>query len=317
MELHKDKCLIYGCMGLGGGWNTDPVSLEDERTAHAAIDAALAIGIDTFDHADIYTFGKAEEVFGRVMKSDPGLREKIILQSKAGIHLGRGPKNANTYNFSREYLLQQVGIMLKRLQTEYLDVLLLHRPDSLMNAEEVAGTFHELRRRGLVKQFGVSNMSIHQIQLLQKYWTEPLAANQLQLSLGHSLVLDMGVSVNTRLVPYDSGMQGMLEYCQLHDMAIQAWSPLDRGLYTERGADSLSARELETSRLVGAFAERHGVTPSAIVLAWLFMIPGAVQPVIGTKNPDRIRACGQASAVRLSRDEWYQLWITARGQNLP
>ena len=210
MDLHKDRCLIYGCMGLGGGWNADPVTRDDERNAAAAIHAALETGIDTFDHADIYTFGKAEEVFGRVLKSEPGLREKMIVQSKVGIHLRRGPKNANTYNFSREYILQQVHIMVTRLGTGYLDMLLLHRPDSLMNAAEVAETFHALRKEGLVRNFGVSNMNIHQIQLIQKFWTEPLAANQLQLSLGHSLVLDMGVSVNTRLIPYDSGMQGML-----------------------------------------------------------------------------------------------------------
>ena len=317
MERHKDKCLIYGCMRLGGGWNSVPVSSDDENKARAAIDAALEIGIDTFDHADIYTFGKAEEVFGRVLKNDPGLREKIILQSKTGIHLGQGPKNANTYNFSKEYLLHQVSLIVKRLQTDYLDVLLLHRPDSLMNAAEIAETFFALKKQGLVKEFGVSNMSIHQIQLLQTYWTEPFAANQVQLSLGHSLALDIGVSVNTRMIPYDSGMQGMIEYCQLHDMAIQAWSPLDRGLYTDNAHETRTDTERDTARLVAHCAEQHGVTPSAIVLAWLFMIPGTVQPIIGTSDPERIRACKGAATVRLSREEWYQLWITARGENLP
>jgi predicted oxidoreductase len=317
MEQQKEKCMIFGCMGLGGGWNADPVTGDDEKKAAAAIHAAMEIGISTFDHADIYTFGKAEEVFGRVMKNDPGLRGKIILQSKTGIHLHQGPNNANTYNFSKKYILQQVGLMLKRLQTEYLDTLLLHRPDSLMNAAEVAETFHELKTQGLVRRFGVSNMSIHQIQLLQKYWTEPLAANQLQLSLGHSLALDIGVSVNTRLIPYDSGMQGMLEYCQLHDMTIQAYGPLDRGLYTDGHRDSHTEQQRNTARVVAETAERHGVTTSAIVLAWLLMIPGTVQPVIGTTNVDRIHACRDALAVRLTREEWYSLWITARGAHLP
>jgi predicted oxidoreductase len=317
MERQNNKCLIYGCMGLGGGWNTNPVSMEDEHAAAAAIHAALEIGITRFDHADIYTFGKAEEVFGRVMKNDPGLRGRIILQSKTGIHLRQGPKNANTYNFGREYLLQQVRIIVKRLQTDYLDILLLHRPDALMNAAEVAETFYELKKQGLVKQFGVSNMSVPQIQLLQKYWTEPLAANQLQLSLRHSLVLDIGVSVNTRLIPYDSGMQGMLEYCQLHDIAIQAYGPLDRGLFTGTQGDPLTGRDLETAQLVAHFAERHSVTPSAVVLAWLLMIPGTVQPIIGTTKPERIHACKEATTLRMSHEEWYQLWITARGENLP
>ncbi len=317
MERRKDQCLIYGCMRLGGGWNTNAVTSDDEKNARAAIDGALEIGIDTFDHADIYTFGKAEEVFGRILNNDPGLREKIILQSKTGIHLGQGPKNANTYNFSKEYLLHQVAAITKRLHTDYLDVLLLHRPDSLMNAAEVAETFYVLKHQGLVKHFGVSNMSVHQIQLLQTYWTEPLVANQVQLSLGHSLALDIGVSVNTRMIPYDSGMQGMIEYCQLHDMSVQAWGPLDRGLYTETQNDSLTGKDLDTARLVAQYAQEHGVTPSAIVLAWLFMIPGTVQPIIGTSNPERIRACNDAATVHLSREEWYRLWITARGENLP
>jgi predicted oxidoreductase len=137
------------------------------------------------------------------------------------------------------------------------------------------------------------------------------------LSLGHSLALDLGVSVNTRLIAYDCAMQGMIEYCQLHDMAIQAWSPLDRGKYIEQPHELLSGKELETAQMVAQFAERHHVTRTAIALAWLLKIPGTVQPIIGTTKPERIGACKDATTVQLSRDEWYQLWLTARGENLP
>lgn len=317
MEIPKNKCLIFGCMGIGGGWNANPISMDDEKAAQTAIEAAMEIGISTFDHADIYTFGKAETVFGRVLKNEPGLRQKMVLQSKASISLGRGPNNSNIYNCSREYLQRHVASIASRLQTDYLDILLLHRPDALMNAEEVAETFYALKKQGLVQHFGVSNMSIHQIQLLKKYWSEPLVTNQLQLSLGYSLALDLGVSVNTRLIPYDSGMQGMLEYCQIQDMTIQAYSPLDRGKYVELPAEPLTGRDLATAQLVAQLSEEHRTTPSAIALAWLFMIPGTIQPIIGTKNPKRIRACKDALSVVLSREEWYSLWITARGENLP
>ncbi len=317
MKTGQSNCLIYGCMGLGGGWNRNPLTPNDEKTAHEAIYAALETGIERFDHADIYAYGKAEEVFGKVIKSNPGLRNKIILQSKSGIMLGKGPDNSNIYNFNKDYLIQQVRGILKRLQTDYLDIFLLHRPDILSHASEIAETFHYLREEGYVKQFGVSNMSVSQIRLIQNYWKEGLVANQIRLSLEHSMAVDIGVSINTSMIPYDSGLQGMLEFCQINNMAIQAWGSLDRGLYTGKPHASLDRKELETAKLVSKLAGKFNVPENSILLAWLLMIPGTIQPIIGTTKPERIRACKKALEVKMSHEEWYELWITARGKPLP
>jgi len=317
MEMKTNNSLIYGCMGLGGGWKSTTLTAEDEKIAEKAIFAALEIGITTFDHADIYAYGKAEEVFGRVLKNHPDLRERIIIQSKTGICLHQGPNNSNYYNLSKEYIINQVHSILQRLQTEYLDALLLHRPDSLMVASEIAETFDFLKTRGLVRHFGVSNMSVEQVRLIQHYMDEPLIANQLRLSLGHSLMLNTGVSINTDMIAYDGGMHGMLEYCQLNHMAIQAWSPLHKGLFTRNPDDLPEGAEKETSKLLVRIAGKYGVSPSTIMLAWLFRIPCTIQPIIGTTQPDRIRNYKDACTLQISSEDWYHLWITARGNSLP
>lgn len=317
MEFHGTRSLIYGCMGLGGGWNTTPITKADERNAEEAIEAAMEIGISIFDHADIYAYGKAEEVFGRILKHKPRLRNRIVLQSKVGICRGLGPNGANIYNLSKNYIIEAVEGILSRLQTEYLDVLLLHRPDALMHAEEIAAAFSQLKQQGKVNHFGVSNMSVRQVSNIQLYCDEYMVANQLQLSLGHTLLLDVGVSVNTRLVSVDSGLQGMLEYCQEKSMAIQAYSSLDKGLYTETPLDKLTPSQQETSTMVAALAHKYNTTSASIVLAWLMMIPGTIQPIIGTTKPSRILACKDALSIKLTREEWYSLWILARGEKLP
>jgi len=303
-------------MGLGGGWKANAITADDERIAEEAIQTALEIGITTFDHADIYAFGKAEEVFGRVLKHHPGLREKIFLQSKTGICLHQGKNNSNFYNLSKEYIISQVSSILKRLQTDHLDALLLHRPDSLMNAEEIAEAFDYLRKNGLAKHFGVSNMSVSQLKYIQHYWDEPLVVSQLQLSLTHPLLLETGVNVNTTKLGYDSGMQGMLEYCRMNKMAIQAWSPLSKGLFTKNSDELPEGNDKETAALVRELAQKYNVSAASLLLAWLFRIPGVIQPIIGTTNPDRIRDCKASTALQISREDWYDLWITTRGASL-
>lgn len=310
------KELIYGCMGLGGDWDDNPPSKEDYKLAEQAIEAALGIGISHFDHADIYKLGKSERVFGEVLKTNPGLRDKIKLQSKAGICYHNGIEMSNIYNLSKPYLLKQVDGILKRLHTDYLDVFLLHRPDPLMNASEIAETFYDLKQQGKVKAFGVSNMSVAQIQLLQNYIQEPLEANQVQLSLGHALMIDSGVLVNrVNTVDYN-GVDGMLEYAQLNRLTIQAWGAMDGGRFS--GNFELATNEdKRTIQLVRELAEKYDATPSSLVLAWLFMIPGHIQPVIGTTNIERIRECERATTLELSKDDWYDMWIAARGQRIP
>lgn len=316
MKMQLKKEIIYGCMGLGGNWNTDSLTSNDMIIAENAIEAAIESKITTFDHADIYKLGKAETIFGKILKNKSSLREKIILQSKAGICYHQGIKKSNIYNLSKKYLLQQVDIILKRLQTDYLDIFLLHRPDPLMNAEDIADTFRILRKSGKAKNFGVSNMSLHQIKLIQRYCDEPLVANQIQLSLGYSLIIDTGVLVN-RINNVDyNGVEGMLEYIQTHDFAIQAYGSLDGGRYT--GNFELATKEdKKTIQLVNQLAEKYQTTTASIVLAWLLKIPGTIQPIIGTTNPERIKACSDALSFDLTRTDWYNLWIAARSQRIP
>ena len=303
-------------MGLGGDWTSSPLTANDLKIAKKAMEAALEIGINYFDHADIYTLGKAETVFGELLRNNSTLRDKIILQSKAGILLHEGLLNSNIYNSNKEYLMNQVDVILKRLQTDYLDVFMIHRPDPLINPEEIAETFSALKKSGKVKSFGVSNMSIHQIQLLQNYFEEPLVANQIQLSLGHSLVIDTGVLVNrVNKVDYN-GVEGLLEYGQMNNLAIQAYGSLAGGRFTGN-FELASAADKKTIQLVEEMAEKYQTTTAAIVLAWLFKIPGNIQPIIGTTNPQRIMACKDATTVELSRLDWYNLWITARGERIP
>jgi len=303
-------------MGLGGNWDTNVSTANDLLIAEKAIKTALGTGIKIFDHADIYKLGKAETLFGKILQQQPSLREKMIIQSKAGICYHEGVKKSNIYNLSKKYLLQQVDDILSRLQTDYLDVFLLHRPDPLLNAEEIAETFTILKKAGKAKSFGVSNMSIHQIQLIQKYCEEPLVANQVQLSLSHSLLIDSGVLVNRVNATDFNGVEGMLEYAQLNKLAIQAYSPFDGGRFT--GNPELASEEdKNTIDLINEIAEKYNTTSAAIVLAWLFKIPGNIQPIIGTTNPQRIKDCEHAVTIELSRTDWYNLWISARGQKIP
>ncbi|CAM3660614.1 aldo/keto reductase [Parendozoicomonas haliclonae] len=308
--------IVYGCMGLGGGWDHAPVTRDHVLQAHAVVDAALNDSITLFDHADIYTLGKAEQVFGQVLQERPGLREQLILQSKCGIRFadGHGPKR---YDFSREWILTSVENSLKRLQTDYLDILLLHRPDPLMEPDEVAAAFEVLRSRGMVRHFGVSNMDQHQIALLQASLDQPLVVNQMEMSLTKLDWLNNGVQVNTGQQEGNHFASGLLEYCRSNHVQLQAWGCLSQGVFTGRSLDGQPEAVQHTARLVSSMAEELSVAPEAIVLAWLMRHPAGIQPVIGTTSPERIQACAQATRVQLSREQWYQLYVTARGTELP
>ena len=303
-------------MGLGGSWDNSPPSADDFRLAENVVEAALEAGINYFDHADIYTLGNAETVFGELLKNNSSLRTKIILQSKAGICLHEGVLNSSIYDSSGTYLTQQVEAILKRLHTDYLDVFMLHRPDALMNPKEVGATFNALKKAGKVKRFGVSNMSVSQIQAIQKYCDEPLVANQIQLSLGHSLVLDSGVLVNTKNEIDFNGVEGLLEYGQANKLSIQAYGSLDGGRFTGN-VSLITDDDKNTITLINELAEKYNTTSASISLAWLFKIPGTIQPIIGSTNSKRIAACKDATTIDLSRLDWYNLWITARGEKLP
>ena len=305
--------VIYGCMGLGG---TGPRRTDaDVDQADAAVRAALDVGITWFDHADIYGSGRAESVFGDVLARSPQLRGQIVLQSKCGIQLATATQ-PGMYDLRAESITARAEDSLRRLRTDYLDVFLLHRPDALMRPTEVARAFAALSERGLVREFGVSNMSAAQLDSLQAACDQPLIVNQLEMSLDHRDWVESGVLVNTLEGAGNGFPHGTIEYCQARGITLQAWGALARGRFT--GAPRSAADE-EVGRLVAALADAKETSPETIVLWWLRHHPAAIAPIIGTTSPQRIAACLDAveRPSALSHDEWYQLWVHARGRPLP
>ena len=315
-QLRQHSPLVFGCMNLGGGWNNNPLSAADIAEAHLVIDTALEAGIRIFDHADIYTFGKAEQAFGKVLTQRPELRQLMSLQSKCGIRFAdsNGPQR---YDFSSQWIHQSVDNILSRLQIEQLDILLLHRPDPLMQPEEVAATFAQLIQSGKVKHFGVSNMQQHQLALLQSSLVDPLLVNQLELSLSHLAWLDESTTAGCSSQPPVNFSAGTLEYCRRHKVQLQGWGSLSQGLFSGKDVSKEPEHIRATANLVQQLAAEYQVSNEAIVLGWLMRHPAHIQPVIGTTNIQRINACAQATAVQLSREHWYALYLSARGAALP
>ena len=310
--------LIYGCMGLGGAWAGETYGGAEIDQAAAVIQESMDIGITTFDHADIYRSGKSEAVFGEVLSRTSGLRERIRLQTKCGIRLGENGLNTH-YDLSREAILGRVNRSLQRLRSDYVDVLLLHRPDPLMDAAEVGAAVSQLMREGMVHELGVSNMSGPQIAALQEHLDAPVVANQLEMSLARRAWLESTVLVNHEDSLLYGFPHGTVEHCMQKGITLQAYGALARGLYTGAQPETRTSVENLTASLLIKLADEKNTTPEAVLLGWLMKHPAGIAPVIGTANLARIRACADAPAVAdaMSRTEWYQLWITARGTDLP
>lgn len=290
--------ISLGCMRMAD------LSKED---ANKVINTALENGIDFFDHADIYGGGKSEEVFADAIDMNATIREKMILQSKCGIRQG-------FFDFSKEHIIASVEGSLKRLKTDYLDTLLLHRPDTLFEPEEVVMAFTELEKSGKVRHFGVSNQNPGQIELLKKYVDQELIANQLQFSIMHTGMIDTGFNVNMTIDPSLDRDGGILEYSRLNNMTIQAWSPFQYGFFEGVFLDNDKFPEL--NKTIDKIGADKGVTNSAIAVAWIQRHPASFQTVVGTMNPGRIADIAKASDVTLSREEWYEIYRAA-GNQLP
>jgi len=310
--------LAMGCMGLGGGFAPDILLTADhERQAREFFDAAEEIGVNFFDHANIYGRGRSEEVFGRVLKERPSLRDRIVIQSKCGIRWADDPpETPQRFDFSRDHILESVDAILARLGTDRLDILLLHRPDALWEGEEIAEAFRKLHLSGKVRHFGVSNQNRFQMEYLRSFLPEPLVANQVEMSLLHHGFVEVGISFNQSSPRYPDGWEGTMEYCRMKGVLLQAWSPLAQGILTGN-LDDQPENIKKTAALVQEYAQRHETTAEAILLAWLLKHPAKIQPVLGTSRPDRLRACAKAVSVSLSREEWYSLFAAARGAPMP
>lgn len=273
--------------------------------AAEVISVALESGIDFFDHADIYGGGTSEEIFAEALKETTVSRDDIFLQSKCGIQKGY-------FDFSEAHILSSVDGILKRLQTDYLDVLLLHRPDALMEPEEIASAFSQLKSSGKVRHFGVSNQNPSQIELIQRSLDMPLVANQLQFSLAHTPMLDHGLNVNMSDEPAVDRDGGVLDYCRLHQLTVQPWSPMQAGFFGGIFLDHPDFSEL--NEVLNELAEDRKVPVSAIAIAWLLRHPAKMQPVLGSMTPQRIRDMCRACEVNLSRPEWYRLYRAAENR---
>lgn len=290
--------LAHGCMRMA--------SLSTQEAA-AVIKAAYEVGINFFDHADIYGGGQSEEVFAAGLKAAGIKREDIILQSKVGIRKGY-------FDFSKEHILESVEGILKRLDTDYLDFLLLHRPDTLMEPLEVAEAFNHLYESGKVRYFGVSNQNRAQIELLQHYVDQALDVNQLQFGPAHTPLIDEGINVNMLNEPSVNHTGGLLEFSRLQQMTIQPWSPfqvdLGQGLFMKHP----KYKKLTTT--LGMYADQKEVSFEAMVMAWILRHPANMQPIVGSMNPDRITKMAAGTEVALSRPEWYDIYLST-GNELP
>jgi predicted oxidoreductase len=290
--------IALGCMRIASLSNQDIATL-----IHTALDA----GITFFDHADVYGGGKSEEKFAEALDMTPRLRDTMILQTKVGIRKG-------SFDFSKEHILEAVEGSLNRLRTDHLDVLLLHRPDALVEPEEVAEAFTILQDSGKVKYFGVSNQNPMQIELLTKFVKQPLIINQLQLSITNTGMIDAGINVNMKIDSSIVRDGSILDYCRLKEITIQPWSPFQYGFFEGVFLDNDKFPELNAQ--INTIAASRGVTNTAIAIAWLLRHPARMQPIIGTTNPTRVKDACKASDVKLTRQEWYDIYLAA-GNKLP
>ena len=311
--------LAYGCAALGGPWDAEALTPKRRKSALRVLEAALEAGVDHFDLADIYAFGKAEQAFSGIWQLDATLRSRVTVQSKCGVV--RSPDDISRariyYDSSREHILAAARGSMGRLAVEYLDVLVLHRPDVLMEPEEVAAAFDRRHAAGEVRHFGVSNYAPAQIELLQAVLDRPLLVNQLQVSLAHPDLIDAAVVINDALPERPVRGFGTLAYCNQRNITVQAWAPLGAGRLVRDDVPGADSRLLAVRRELAAVARERGVHPAAVAIAWILRHPAGIQPLLGGRTPEEIRQAADGIDVALSRAEWYRLFNASRGAPVP
>lgn len=293
--------IIQGCMRMP--------ALSVKEAAHV-IENAVDLGINFFDNATCYTNGEAEERFGDAFAETGIVRDKVVIQTKCGLCFER-----QEFDWTKENILSSVDDSLRRMKTDYLDVLLLHRPDLIFEPEQVAEAFDILEKNGKVHYFGVSNVPALQIELLKKYVSQPLVFNQLQFSLDQSQLVDQALYLNNlesdRSVDRDNGT---LDYCRLNDITVQAWSPLQYGFFQGCFVDSPKFPELNEA--LAKVGDRYGISKTAAAIAWILRHPARMQAIVGTMNPEHLKDIRSAADVELTHHEWYELYL-ASGKYLP
>ena len=286
--------------------------IEDKsvKEVEELVETALSVGINAFDLADIYGRGRCEELLGLVLKNRPDLREEMWIQSKCGIRI----EEFTYFDFSKDYIIKSVDGILQRLKIDHLDSLLLHRPDALMEADQVAEAFDFLYKQGKVRDFGVSNQNSMMMELLKKDVNQPLAVNQLQLSAAFTPGFESGFHVNMEDSQAAIRDGSIFEYCKLHDVVIQAWSVLQFGYFKGNFVGNEKFQAL--NQVLDRLAFKYGVTPSTIAISWILRYPAKMQAVVGTTNPKHLIEASQATNFSLTRKEWYEIYLAA-GNNLP
>ncbi|HGJ1771033.1 TPA: aldo/keto reductase family oxidoreductase [Streptococcus pneumoniae] len=274
------------------------------------VETALSVGINAFDLADIYGRGRCEELLGLVLKNRPDLREKMWIQSKCGIRI----EEFTYFDFSKDYIIKSVDGILQRLKIDHLDSLLLHRPDALMESDQVAEAFDLLYKQGKVRDFGVSNQNPMMMELLKKDVKQPLAVNQLQLSAAFTPGFESAFHVNMEDSQAAMRDGSIFEYCKLHDVVIQAWSVLQFGYFKGNFVGNEKFQAL--NQVLDRLAIKYGVTSSTIAISWILRYPAKMQAVVGTINPKHLREVSRAANFSLTRKEWYEIYLAA-GNNLP
>ena len=297
-----------------GNMNASAVSLGcmrmsnlDKSQIDSIMDTALENGINFFDHADIYGGGNSEKLFGEYLKNHKGVRESIYIQTKCAIHDGQ-------FDFSKEHIIKSVEGSLKRLGVDYVDALLLHRPDTLMEPEEVAEAFDTLESSGKVRSFGVSNQNLMQIELLKTAVKQPLIINQLQLSVTEAGLITSGMNVNMKNAESVMHDGGLLEYSRIKCITIQAWSPFQHGFFKGSFIDNEDFPVLNSK--LAEIGEKFGLTKTGVAAAWILRHPANIQLIAGTMNPNRLNEICKAADVTLSRSDWYEIYRAA-GHCLP
>ncbi|WP_308525489.1 aldo/keto reductase [uncultured Streptococcus sp.] len=286
--------------------------IEDKsvKEVEELVETALSVGINAFDLADIYGRGRCEELLGLVLKNRPDLREEMWIQSKCGIRI----EEFTYFDFSKDYIIKSVDGILQRLKIDHLDSLLLHRPDALMESDQVAEAFDLLYKQGKVRNFGVSNQNPMMMELLKKDVKQPLAVNQLQLSAAFTPGFESGFHVNMEDSQAAMRDGSIFEYCKLYDVVIQAWSVLQFGYFKGNFVGNEKFQAL--NQVLDRLAIKYGVTSSTIAISWILRYPAKMQAVVGTTNPKHLREVSQAANFSLTRKEWYEIYLAA-GNNLP
>ncbi len=292
------SAISLGCMRM---------SNLEKNQVDAIMETAISNGINFFDHADIYGGGNSEKLFGEYLKRHAGMRDKIFIQTKCAIHDGQ-------FDFSKEHILKSVEGSLERLGVDYVDALLLHRPDTLMEPEEVAEAFDILESSGRVRSFGVSNQNLMQIELLKTAVKQPLIVNQLQFSVTEAGLVTSGMNVNMKNPESVMHDGGLLEYSRINNITVQAWSPFQHGFFAGSYIDNDDFPKLNAK--LAEIGEKYGLTKTGVAAAWILRHPAKMQLIAGTMNPERLESICQASNVTLTRAEWYEIYRAA-GHSLP